>query len=112
MATIQVDGIKTFEAPDGRRLVLAIEDAGIDILHRCGGKCKCTTCRVLILNGDAGERTEAEVERLAREDQIEPNMRLSCQMLADRDLELKVLMRLSESGLSDAGPEPGDQIEP
>ncbi len=30
----------------GRRLVLALEEGGIDILHRCGGNARCTTCRV------------------------------------------------------------------
>ena len=46
------DGTKTFEAEQGRKLVLAIEDNGIDILHRCGGNAKCTTCRVEVLAGD------------------------------------------------------------
>ena len=30
-------GTVAFEAPAGKKLVLAIEDSGIDILHRCGG---------------------------------------------------------------------------
>ncbi len=34
----------------GKRLVLALtEDLGIDQLHACGGKARCTTCRVEIL---------------------------------------------------------------
>jgi photosystem II stability/assembly factor-like uncharacterized protein len=32
---------------DRKRLVNAIEkDAGVDILHACGGNARCTTCRV------------------------------------------------------------------
>ena len=31
------NGSQTFEAPQGKKLVLAIENAGVDILHRCGG---------------------------------------------------------------------------
>ena len=54
MAQIEAIGIKTFEAEPGKRLVLAIEDAGIDILHRCGGNARCTTCRVEIRGGDPG----------------------------------------------------------
>ena len=46
MATIDAEGIKSFEAEQGKKLVLSIEDAGIDILHRCGGNARCTTCRV------------------------------------------------------------------
>ena len=42
-------GAQTVEAAEGRKLVLALEDGGIDILHRCGGNAKCTTCRVEVL---------------------------------------------------------------
>ena len=49
MPTVTVEGEKAFEVPAGTKLVLAVEDAGIDILHRCGGNAKCTTCRVEVL---------------------------------------------------------------
>ena len=48
MARIEAEtatGLQAFDAEQGRKLVLAIEDAGVDILHRCGGNAKCTTCR-------------------------------------------------------------------
>ena len=44
---------QSFEAEHAKRLVLAIEDAGINILHRCGGYAKCTTCRVVFEADDA-----------------------------------------------------------
>lgn len=110
MATIEAVGIETFEAAPGRRLVLAIEDAGIDILHRCGGLAKCTTCRVEVVAGDPGLMNERERERLAREDNLAPNVRLSCQMLVDGDLAVRVPNRLSETDLSDAGPRPDEQL--
>ncbi len=118
MATIEVlnaheDGSSlTFEATEGRRLVLAIEDAGIDILHRCGGRCRCTTCRCDIVEGDAGVMREVERERLAREDELAPSVRLACQILVENDLKLNVIYRLSESDLSDAGPRPSEEMEP
>ena len=40
MPTIDAEGIKTFEAEQGKKLVLALEDNGIDILHRCGGNAR------------------------------------------------------------------------
>jgi ferredoxin len=112
MATVRVEAveIKSFEAEEGRRLVLAIEDAGIDILHRCGGHARCTTCRVEVLEGDAGERTEREVTRLAREQDLAPNTRLSCQILVHAPLKVRVLRRLSETDMSDAGPRPDETI--
>ena len=118
MATIEVleanaDGSSiTIDAEAGKRLVLAIEDAGIDILHRCGGRARCTTCRCDIIEGDAGEMREVERERLAREDELAPSVRLACQIVAENDLKLKVIYRLSESDLSDAGPRPTDEMEP
>ncbi len=63
MPTVTVDGEKSFEVEAGKKLVLAIEDAGIDIMHRCGGNARCTTCRVVILAGevpaDGATRTRA-----------------------------------------------------
>lgn len=110
MATVDAIGIKTFEAEEGRRLVLAIEDAGIDILHRCGGHARCTTCRVEVVEGDAGEMNERERARLAREQELAPNTRLSCQVLVQAPLKVRVLRRLSETKLSDAGPRPDEAI--
>jgi ferredoxin len=106
MATIRVEGEKDITCADGRRLVLCIEDAGIDILHRCGGNAKCTTCRVEVLAGDPGDMTEVERNRLAREDELAPNVRLSCQITPTSDLTVRVINHLSTSGLSDAGPRP------
>jgi ferredoxin len=104
---VNVEASPTIQLDTGRRLVLAIEDAGIDILHRCGGNARCTTCRVEILSGDPGPMTEAEITRLAREENLAPNTRLSCQ-IADiqSDLTINVINRLSTSGLEDPGPRP------
>ena len=66
MSTVTVEGEKAFEVEEGKKLVLAIEDAGIDILHRCGGNARCTTCRVVVLAGEAPPMGNAEQERLAR----------------------------------------------
>ena len=47
MPKLVVEGVGEFEVPEGKRLVLALEqDAGIDQLHACGGNARCTTCRV------------------------------------------------------------------
>ncbi|HVG31351.1 MAG TPA: 2Fe-2S iron-sulfur cluster-binding protein [Pyrinomonadaceae bacterium] len=98
-------GTQVFEAEAGRKLVLAIEDAGIDILHRCGGNAKCTTCRVEVLAGDPGEIGEAERERLARETGLAENVRLSCQVRVEDDLKVRVVNQASTRNM-DAGPRP------
>jgi ferredoxin len=100
-------GTQAFEAAEGRKLVLTIEDAGIDILHRCGGNAKCTTCRVEVLAGDPGEIGDAERNRLAMETGLAENVRLSCQVRVIDDLKIKVINQASVRNM-DAGPRPVD----
>src|SRR5262245_34748028 len=53
MPQLTVEGAGTFEVPQGKRLVLALEDeAKIDQMHACGGNARCTTCRVQFLAGE------------------------------------------------------------
>lgn len=111
MPRITVEGLTTFEATPGRRLVLELEDHGVDVLHRCGGLARCTTCRVEVLEGDAGQMTEREHTRLAREAELAPNTRLSCQILCESDMTVRVLRRFSQSDLSDPGPRPHEDID-
>ncbi len=101
------NGVIETEAPAGKKLVLVIEDAGVDILHRCGGNARCTTCRVELLEGDPGEMGELERNRLAMEQELEPNVRLSCQIRVAQDLKVRVINQASVRGM-DAGPRPLD----
>ena len=101
-------GLQAFDAPQGKKLVLAIEDSGIDILHRCGGNARCTTCRVEILSGDPGEIGELERTRLAVEVDLPDNVRLSCQIRVKDDLRVRVVNQVSVRGM-DAGPRPLDE---
>lgn len=101
-------GTQTIEAPEGKKLVLVIEDAGIDILHRCGGNARCTTCRVEVLAGDPGEMGELERNRLAMESELADNVRLSCQIRVHDDLNVQVINQASVRGM-DAGPRPFDE---
>ena len=101
------NGLIETEAPTGKKLVLAIEDAGVDILHRCGGNARCTTCRVEILDGNPEEMGEVERDRLAVESELAPNVRLSCQIHVAQDLKVRVINQASVRGM-DAGPRPLD----
>jgi ferredoxin len=101
------NGTTEFEAGEGRKLVLALEDSGIDILHRCGGNAKCTTCRVEVLEGNAGEMGELERNRLAMETGLAENVRLSCQVRINDHLHVRVINTSSERGIP-AGPRPVD----
>ena len=100
-------GTVTFEADEGKKLVLAIEDNGIDILHRCGGNARCTTCRVEVLSDNVGERTPDEQGILLTKDGITDNMRLSCQIRLIEDIHVKVVNQASVMGI-DPGTRPED----
>ena len=101
-------GLQVFEVEQGKKLVLAIEDAGIDILHRCGGNARCTTCRVEVLAGNPGEMQELERNRLAVENDLAENVRLSCQIRVNDDLKVHVINQASVRGI-DPGPRPLDE---
>jgi ferredoxin len=107
MPTVTVEGEKSFEVETGKKLVLAIEDGGIDIMHKCGGNARCTTCRVQVLAGEPAPMEATEQERLARETNLEPNTRLSCQIRVESDLWVVVVNRSSKTGIP-AGTRPLD----
>ncbi len=99
------NGQIAFEAEAGRRLVLAIEDNGIDILHRCGGNARCTTCRVEVIAGDPGEIGEPEKAILATKTDLNDHTRLSCQVRIIDDLHVQVVNQASVKGI-DPGTRP------
>ena len=111
MPRLTVEDVGTFDVPDNKRLVLALEqDAGIDQLHACGGRARCTTCRVEFLEGEPERSTVAERTVLAAKGLT--GVRLSCQILCDHDMRVRAISRLAGSGRPDAGPTPQPYIEP
>lgn len=115
MPRLEIDGVEgagSVEVRNERRLVLAIEqDAGVDIMHRCGGNAKCTTCRVEFLEGEPESMTQAEKEALEKRGET-GNFRLSCQLLCDRGMKVRPLRRFSESDADSPGDEPSAEITP
>jgi ferredoxin len=112
MPKLEVEGVGTFDVPENKRLVLAIEeDAGVDILHRCGSYARCTTCRIEYLEGEPEKMTRAELEVLESRNLL-GQVRLSCQTLADRDKKVRVLMTVTSTGLDGPGPHPESHITP
>lgn len=111
MPKLTVESVGTFEVPENKRLVLALcEEAGLDQLHACGGRARCTTCRVEFVAGEPERHTKAELAALERRGLT--GVRLSCQILCDRDMTVRAVSRLEGSGRADAGPVPQSFIEP
>ncbi len=99
------NGTVSINEVQGRKLVLALEDNGVDILHRCGGNARCTTCRVEILAGDPGPIGDPEKTILATKTDLSDHTRLSCQIRLMDDLHVKVINQASVAGM-DAGGRP------
>ena len=111
MPKLTVEGVASVEVEHGKRLVNAIEqDAGVDILHACGGNARCTTCRVEFITGEPSRMTRAEQVRM-REKGL-TGVRLSCQIPCDHDMTVRAISRLAGSGRPDAGPAPMATIQP
>ncbi|MDN4073252.1 2Fe-2S iron-sulfur cluster-binding protein [Fictibacillus terranigra] len=106
MAKITVQGFGEYEIENGKKLVIGLEDNGVDILHRCGGKAKCTTCRVEVVAGDLGEMNEFE-RNIIETKGLGEGIRLSCQVRVGHDAEIRPAMTVSKDGL-DAGPRPAE----
>ena len=111
MPKLTVEGFGTFDVPDDKRLVLALEqDAGVDILHACGGNARCTTCRVEFIDGAPAKRTAAEESCL--DARALTGVRLSCQILCYQNMHVRVVSRLEGSGRADPGGTPAEEITP
>jgi ferredoxin len=114
MPKLTVDDFGTFDVPQDKRLVLALEDeAKVDVLHACGGNARCTTCRVQFVAGEPQRMTQAEKDVLAARGLTDqPGVRLSCQILCDHDMQVKAISRLTGTSRPDAGQRPTDAIAP
>lgn len=111
MPKLNVEGVGQFDVPQGKRLVLALEDeVAIDQLHSCGGNARCTTCRVEFIAGEPEQMTVAEKQVLAARGLS--GVRLSCQMVCDHDMSVRAISRLAGSGKKDVGARPTDEIQP
>jgi ferredoxin len=110
---LTIDG-QSHDVQAGKRLVLAIEEAGVHIGHRCGGNARCTTCRVEFQSGEPTTFTRAEWDKLKERDLL-GQFRLSCQIVCDHDMAVHPVMTLetqASAGWTDTGPAPEPTVTP
>ena len=93
MVNITIDNLqsKRIISKDKSEKLLDILLAEIDWMHACGGKGRCTTCKMTILEGmeNLTERTEVE-EKYLKLNKLQENERLSCQVSAIGDIKIFV----------------------
>ena len=81
------------ECGEGETVLEALRRAHIPIASTCGGKAKCSTCRIWILDGVEAcpPRTETELlltDRLG----LGSNIRLACQLRPKADITFRRLV--------------------
>ena len=83
----------SFEVSDGETLLDAALRSGLPIAHACGGRGKCSTCRIWVLDGleACPARTETEAV-LAGKLQLADEVRLACQLKPAGDIRLRRLV--------------------
>jgi class 3 adenylate cyclase len=90
---LHFSGDKDVRTTSSTPLLEASLGAGIPHTHVCGGRARCSTCRVLISDGleRCRPRNEAEA-RLARTKGFSPEIRLACQTTVTGDVTLRRLV--------------------
>ncbi len=87
------------DVADGETLLEAALRSGIPLTHACGGRAKCSTCRVWVLEGLDGAAPRSEIEQvLADKLSFSDDMRLACQLRPTGDLRVRRLV-LDETDL-------------
>lgn len=71
----------TVEAEPGTPLLKAILDAGIELLHKCGGKAQCGACHLYVQEGrkSLSKTQRTENEQLDAIVGVSSKSRLACQ---------------------------------
>lgn len=95
MASIVIRNLdkKTIQNPNlSKPLLWIFLENGLDWMHACGGKGRCTTCKAVILKGGENLIPKSPVElRYESQQQLASNERLCCQTkLTGGELEVEV----------------------
>ena len=84
---------RTIAAEPAETILQTSLRAGIPLAHACGGNARCSTCRVVIVEGleSCIARNELE-QKLAGRLHLTPEVRLACQTIIDDDVKLRRLV--------------------
>lgn len=82
---------KSIDCSDKNTKLLHILLQHTDVMHACGAKGRCTTCKVNVIEGqeDIPEDSEAEI-KFRKMGKLRENERLSCQFVPTRDLVIEI----------------------
>ncbi len=94
MTRIEFEGESSFDITlDGGSLLDIGLSNKIPVVHACGGNARCSTCRVVVLEGEENlARRQGEEDALARQKMLPSNIRLSCQACPAGDIKVRRLV--------------------
>jgi class 3 adenylate cyclase len=100
--TMDFIGDKEVETTSNVPILRASLESGIPHTHICGGRARCSTCRIIVMDGLEYCRPRNEREsRLARIKGFSPEVRLACQTTTEGDISLRRLV-LDDRDISEA----------
>ena len=72
---------ETYEVPAGTSVLECALENNLPLDHDCGGNCACTTCHIMIEEGQENIEPMSDDERslLEANDKFDENSRLGCQ---------------------------------
>ena len=85
----------TVEVETDKTIMEAALAHGIELEHNCGGNCCCTTCHVIVREGEAhlSALEEEETDRLEECAELSATSRLGCQVRIRGDVMIEILER-------------------
>ena len=93
-------------APSGTTLLKAAHDGGVDVTATCGGRGRCTSCRIKFVAGTTPPPTLADEVQLGDE-LVRDGYRLACQCRLDEPLTVELAPPLEEQSFQILGAGPG-----
>ncbi len=97
---------RTLSAPAGTTILTAAHQAGLEITATCGGRGRCTSCRVKFVAGTIPPPTIADEVQLG-DDLVREGYRLACQCRLDEAITVQVAPPLAEESFQILGVESG-----
>src|SRR5712664_2766529 len=86
---------RTLEVLSGTKILRAAHAAGVDITATCGGRGRCTSCRVKFIEGTVPPPTIMDEIQLG-DDLVREGYRLSCQCVPSEPVTVQVAPPLEE----------------
>ncbi|MHA1907823.1 MAG: 2Fe-2S iron-sulfur cluster-binding protein [Candidatus Thorarchaeota archaeon] len=112
------DVLKEVEVESGTKLLKALIENETDVVHTCGGRAKCTACRVTIHKGVPTKKTQKQhdlftnlIERGSPQFD-HPAVFLSCQVLVENDMKVSVSETFNSVIHDSHGKDTPDEITP